>query len=146
MSAEPSRKKAYHSDVRWRIVYQRIGMGFTFDKIAKNLNVATSTVHRTFTFFLQSGDVEPLPRNRSNSLRKMDPCSELYVLGLVHANPTLYLGEICHDLKNAAGIDASPSTICRTLKQYGITRKTVRQIALQRCEQMQLLQYQPQVL
>ena len=108
MSAEPSRKKAYHSDVRWRIVCQRIGMGFTFDKIAKNLNVATSTAHRTFTFFLQSGDVEPLPRKGRNSLRKMDLSSELYILGLVYGNPTLYLGKICQDLKDAAGIDPSP--------------------------------------
>ena len=40
MSAEPVRKRAYSVDLRWRIVYQRIGMDLPFSKIAKNLNVA----------------------------------------------------------------------------------------------------------
>ena len=51
MSAEPCRKKVYSSDMRWRIVYQRIGMHLPFEKIARNVNVATSTAHRIFKLF-----------------------------------------------------------------------------------------------
>ena len=50
MSAEPHRKKAYSSDLRWRIVYQRIGMGLSFPKIASNLNVAL----RGFSLYLST--------------------------------------------------------------------------------------------
>ena len=46
MSAEPGRKTAYSNDLRWRIVYQRIAMNLPFVKIAQNLNIAVSTVHR----------------------------------------------------------------------------------------------------
>ena len=46
MSAEPGRKKGYSDDLRWRMVYQRIGMNLDYKIIASHLNVATSTVHR----------------------------------------------------------------------------------------------------
>ena len=48
MSAEPGRKTAYSNDLRWRIVYQRIAMNLPLVKIAQNLNVAVSTVHRIY--------------------------------------------------------------------------------------------------
>ena len=35
-TAEPGRRKPYDKDLRWRIVYQRIGMNLTFHKIASN--------------------------------------------------------------------------------------------------------------
>ena len=45
-SAEPNRRRPYDRDLRWRIVFQRIGMGLQYDKIAQNLNVSTSTAYR----------------------------------------------------------------------------------------------------
>jgi hypothetical protein len=36
-TAEPGRKRAYDKDLRWRIVYQRIGMNYTYQRIAQNL-------------------------------------------------------------------------------------------------------------
>lgn len=62
MSAEPSRKKAYSPDVRWRIVYQRIAMNLQFYKIARNLNIATSTAHRTYDLFEKTGGVDCVER------------------------------------------------------------------------------------
>ena len=58
MSAEPSRKKAYSVDLRWRIIYQRLGMELPFSKIARNLNIATSTAHLTYQKFEANGDVQ----------------------------------------------------------------------------------------
>ena len=52
-SAEPSRKRAYGNDLRWRIVYQRIAMNLPYQKVAENLNVYTSTAHRIFSRFMQ---------------------------------------------------------------------------------------------
>ena len=42
-SAESNRRRPYDRDLRWRIVFQRIGMGLQDDKIAQNLNISTST-------------------------------------------------------------------------------------------------------
>ena len=50
-SAEPGRKRAYGADLRWRVVYQRIGMNLGFERIAKNVNIAISTAHRIYSLF-----------------------------------------------------------------------------------------------
>ena len=55
--AEPGRKKAYETDLRWRIVYQRIGMNLSYKRISSNLNIAPSTVHQSFKQFTESGCV-----------------------------------------------------------------------------------------
>ena len=133
MSAEPGRKKAYSKDLHWRIVYQRIGMNVTYERIGKNLNISMSTVYRTYKIFLTTGNVDPVLCTRRAQLRKLDERSELYVIGLVFARPSLYLGELCQELLEVTGVEASPPTIRRLLKSYGITRKKIRQVALQRC-------------
>ena len=50
MSAEPGRRTAYSINLRWRIVYQRIGMNLSLEKIASNLNVSTSTAYALTDF------------------------------------------------------------------------------------------------
>ena len=55
-SAEPGRKAPYSVDLRWRIVWQRIGMDFEFRKIANNLNVSLGTVHNIYKQFSLTGD------------------------------------------------------------------------------------------
>lgn len=57
MSAEPRRKMSYSTDIRLRIVYQRIGMGLTFQQIEKYLSITVSTVCRIFKQFEVSGDI-----------------------------------------------------------------------------------------
>ena len=57
MSAEPGRKKSYDSDLCWRVVYQRIGRGLPYEKIAKNLDIAISTAHRVYFRFLRTSEV-----------------------------------------------------------------------------------------
>ena len=52
----PNRMRPYDRDLRWRIVFQRIGMGLQYDKIAQNLNVSTSTAYRIFSRFDATGD------------------------------------------------------------------------------------------
>jgi transposase len=133
MSAEPARKKAYSVDVRWRVVYQRIGMALPFYKIAKNLSIATSTAHRLFQKFASSGDVRAVQRSCRPELRALDEHSELIIIGLILESPTLYLDEVVQEVKEITSLTVSPPTICRLFKRYGFTRKRVRQIASQRC-------------
>ena len=120
MSAEPGRKTAYSNDLRWRIVYQRIAMNLPFVKIAQNLNVAVSTVHRIYRLFEESGTVDPLSPRKRLDCRRLDLRSELHVVGVILENPSMYLGELCLEVMQVFGIEISPSTVCRTLKRYGL--------------------------
>ena len=58
-SAELGRKAAYAADLRWRIVWQRIGMELSYWTIAPNLNVALGTVHNVNCPLIETGDVMP---------------------------------------------------------------------------------------
>lgn len=137
MSTEPGRKRAYSTDIRLRVVYQRIGMGLRFYEIAKNLNIATSTAFRIFKQFETSGDIGiPDTQKSRQELRSLDEHSELIVIGLILETPTLYLHEICQTIQEVTSISVSQATICRLLKRYGFSRKKVKQVALQRCYEL----------
>ncbi len=122
-TAEPARKKAYSSDLRWRIVYQRIARNLTFEKIAKNL---------IYTQFHRTGGIEVTQQASEHNLRRLTDRAELYVVGLVLANPPLYLSEMCQSVKSTFDIEVSPSTICRLLQRYGLKKKASR-ITTMRC-------------
>ena len=51
-------------------------------------------------------------------------------------NPGLYLIEICLKIKEVTGADVSGPTVCRLLQKNGYTRKKIRQVAKQRCEEL----------
>ena len=108
-------------------------MEMPFYKIATNLNVASSTAHRTYHLFITTSDVASKRRKVREELKKLDAHNELLVIGLILDSPTLYLNEVCQKTFELTGITVSPSSICRLFKRYGITRKKVRQVALQRC-------------
>ena len=132
-SAEPGRKSPYSNDLRWRIVYQKLGKNYSYRKIANNLNISISTVYRVFNRFIQTDSINCNNRpTRIESMRKLSRNDELYVIGIVFDNPTMYIDEICHEVFDATGITVSASTICRLLKAYGITRKKVQFVAIQR--------------
>ena len=113
MSAEPGRKRAYSVDIRWRVVYQRIGMELHFHEIANRLNIATSTAHRIYQQFARTGDVEPARRKARPELRALDEHNELLVIGIIMENPTVYLEEICKRILSITNIAVAPPTICR---------------------------------
>ena len=60
VSSEPGGKRPYPVDIKWQIVYQRIGMNSQFSDITKRLNIATSTAHRIYQQFDQTGDIQPV--------------------------------------------------------------------------------------
>ena len=96
------------------------------------LNIAVSTAKNIYSLFEITGDVEPKLSGPRRGLRKLDDHMELLILGLILDNPSLYLSEVCEMVEDLSGIVVSQATICRLLKRYGLTRKKVRQVALQR--------------
>ena len=150
MSAEPGRKLPYSPDIGWRVVWQRLGMEMQFRDIASRLQIATSTAHRIFKHFEESGDVAPQKQPSRPHTRKVDDHHELLTTAIVIENPCMYLGEICQRIKEATGAQVSGSSVCRILQRNGYTRKKVQQVARQRSVDYraafmaQVLQYDPE--
>ena len=71
MSNEPGRKAPYSSDLRWRVVWQRIGMELAFRKIADNLCLSLGTVHNHFKRFQLTGEVAPANVSSRESTRAL---------------------------------------------------------------------------
>lgn len=144
---EPGRTAPYSPDIGWRVIWQRIGMGMSFRSIAQRLQIGVGTAHRLFKRFEERGDVDPLKRSKRPDNRKLDNLHELYILGLVLQNPSLYLNEICQRIQEATSVTVSASCVCRALHRNGFTRKKISQIAKQRCAEFrgdfmaQILEY-----
>ena len=131
MSAEPGRKAPYSRDLRWRVVWQRIGMELSFRKISINLCLSLGTVHNHFKRFQQTGEVAPTVSNRE-STRALSEHDELVIVGLLLDDPSMYLNEVCQKIVTLTGIEVSPATVCRVIHRNGFTHKKIQQVALQR--------------
>jgi len=107
-------------------------MELPFKKIAMNLNIAASTAYLHYKRFETTGEVRSTPQPQKESTRKLTTRDELFIIGLFLANPTVYLHEVCHQVEETFGKSVSPSTVCRLLARYGMTRKKVQQVATQR--------------
>ena len=83
--------------------------------------------------FQLTGEVHPVQNKQRREIRKLDVHEKLYTIGMVLDRPSMYLSEVCHKLEEASGVVVTPPTICRLLRTYGITRKKIHQVALQRC-------------
>ena len=100
--------------------------------IAKNLSISVGTAHNIFKRFQNTGEVDPKPATRRDSLRKLDNHHSLYVIGLVMASPDLHLSELVGKVQEITGVSVHLSTICRLLAKHGFTRKKIQHVALQR--------------
>ena len=78
-------------------------MNLGFKKIGRNLNIATSTAHRVYKIFEQTGAVESRSHPTRENERKLNAHDELYVIGLIMGNPSLYLSEVCHEVRCFTG-------------------------------------------
>jgi len=128
---QPGRKRAYSTDICWRVILQRIGMDLPFFKIAQNLNIASSTAHRIYKRFEETGEVErKKPQSREN-LRNLSARDKLFIIGFILGNPVLYLEEICREVDKVLGKQVSAPTVCHL---HGFTRKKVQAIAKQQSD------------
>lgn len=113
-------------------MWQRVGMGFSFRRIAALLQIGLGTAHKIYTGFVETDKVAPLkPRLRPDS-RALNEFYVIYVLNLLTENPSLYLGGLCQEIRATTGIEVSGSTVCRLIKENGISRKKIVQVARQR--------------
>ena len=134
-SAEPGRKAPYAADLRWRMIWQRIGMELPYRTIAANLNVALGTVHHINRRFVEIGDAHPKVAPQRTCLRTLSHSDELFILGLIIDSPSRYLSEVCHAIEDVCGKSISPSTVCKIIHKHGFTRKKLQHAAKQRSVQ-----------
>ena len=93
-SYKPKRISAYSKDLRWCMVYQQLGMGFTFKAIASSLGVDSSTVHRTVEILLSTGTVEEKKYDASNLNRKLTDDVKFFIMHVALDSPGIMLHEI----------------------------------------------------
>ena len=94
MSCEPERKSAYSSDLKYRMVWQRIAMELSVRKVAHSLSVSVGTVYNTCKLFEHTGSVDRQCKPNRVNTRKLSHYDELVILGLLLDDPGLYLGEV----------------------------------------------------
>ena len=87
-------------------MWQKVGMGLTFQQVASRLQIAVGTAHRIFVRFRDTGSLSPQERHgkRRPSTQKLDDLHELYILGITADNPGLYLHEITSRIKEATNM------------------------------------------
>ena len=125
--------KAYSEDLRWRAVWLNIVKGMTYTEIAEVLFMSEKSVYRYLSQFHATGSVEP--KDPSGDQNKgLTEFESFTVLQSILHKPTAYLEEVQQDLFDTTGTWVHISTICRTIKQRGFTRKKVQSIALQQSE------------
>ena len=130
-SCEPGRTSAYSEDLRWRMVWQREALEYTYNAITRNLGVDSSTVARTLELFNTSGSVSKRPYPKGRAFQKLTVPVQLLILHLAVQRPGIYLHEI-QELSEFLLLDISLSSICRFLHHSGFTRQRLRTVALQR--------------
>jgi len=108
---EHTRSLAYGEDLRWRIIWQKEGLGLNNDGIARNLNVDKSTVYRTLQLFLSTGTVSKSPYPKHRGARKLTDPAKLFILHLVLEKPGITL----HELLDTLLLEIDVSNICRCL-------------------------------
>ena len=131
-SCESGRRRAYQLDLRWRMVWQRSVQGHTLQRVAANLCVDPSTVHRINKLFELSGTVSKKKYSCNNHpSKKLSKPVQLTVLHLVLGRPGIYLWEIQQELMWLFGVDVSVASLCTFLNKSNFRRKKMQLVASQ---------------
>ena len=121
-SYEPQRSSFYSKDLRWHMVYQRLGLGLTFKTIGNNLGVDSSTVHRAVERYLSTGDLEKKKYDASGLKRKLTDEMKYFIIHVVLDNPGIMLHEVQKEINDAFTTDVSEGTICKALHQLNLKK------------------------
>lgn len=120
-------------DLRWNIVWLVIRHGMKPEDIASLINISERSVRRYVSLFYQTGDVQP-KEHRNGPHRLLDEFEQLVLVQILGENPSIYLYEIQQEMESRFGVNVSVSTLCKTIKIMGFTRKKIHHIALQQSE------------
>lgn len=117
-------------------MYQREALGCTYQRIAENLNVDTSTVWRTVQLFLNTGGVSKKEYSKDNLPRKVNESILFVILQVVLDHSGVYLREIQAHIEYVTATRIAASTICKALHDQRFSRKRMQLVARQRDESL----------
>jgi len=135
-SCESGCSKAYSSDLKWLVVYQKYSLGLSNAEIARRLIVDHSAVSRTVQLFEETGTVCSIQGYHKNIFKKLSAYDELTIIEAIVNLPSLYLHELQHKVLNTTGNDLSIPTICKYLHKQKFSRKKLTLRAQQRSEEL----------
>ena len=96
------------------------------------LKRSSKYIHCIYRLFEESGTVDPLSPRKRLDCRRLDLRSELYVVGVILENPSMYLGELCVEIMHVFGIEISPKYCVQDTGKIWTHEEEIRQVALQR--------------
>ncbi len=117
--------RPYSDDLRWKMIYQRLFYGRSYEEIALQLFVSSRTVYRTVSTFMNTGDVKPCRLGRPSGSITLFPHEEYIIMDCILQTPEIQLNEIANHIVKTTGSAFGPRTLCRALYRLGITRKKV---------------------
>jgi transposase len=115
--------KPYSVDLRQKIV-EAVSTGTPKAQVARTFSVGLSTVKR-YAGKAQRGE-DLTPRKSPGKRRKVDEIAQRLLERDLEERPTATLQERGELLAVVAGVEVSDSTISRTLKRMGFSRKKDR--------------------
>lgn len=107
--------------------------GLSYEEISELLFVSKRSVQRYVDIYRATNTLAPASQKHGPAKFLSDFEQEFLLESLI-ANPSVHLSELCEQLQRATGTVVHPSTVCRTIHHFGMTRKKIRTIALQRSE------------
>ena len=113
---------------------------------SNNLGINKSTIQRTVSLFLTSGNVKKKSYPTPRSYTKLTYPAKLHILHLLIEKPFLYLDEIQDNLRETLFINISLATISRFLQKNGFTRQRLQRVASQQDSLLRLQFYNDMAL
>lgn len=113
------------------MIYQRKMLGLTYQQIAVNLCVDTSTVWRAVKQFDDKGTVAA---KKNKGYHKLSDYEEFAILEALVERPFMYLKEVCRHVYDATGTVITESAVCRFLQRNNFSHKKLTNLAKQRSE------------
>jgi transposase len=114
---------AYSEDLRKKIVDAVMKRRMKKSEAAHAFGVSLSSVKRYVRLAVEG---KPLvPKKRPGSLPKIDKTARRLLEEDLKARPAVSLRQRCEYLVSIAGVAVSRSTLCRTIKRLGYTRKKI---------------------
>ena len=121
------------ADLRWRIVWLHHYKEYSKGDIADLLYIHVTTVRRIVAHFDTHGDVAPVTYKHGPACM-LGRQEEDTIIELLLDSPAMYLDELQRELHQHTGTWTSISTIFRTIRRLGFTRKMLRHVAMQRSD------------
>lgn len=130
------RGSEWGEQMAWLVVLQSVILGLSTVKIAHNL-LPNGPKERTIRDILKRYNDGVQLVGRARAKRKdtiLNLRDRLLIMQMVHDDPVLFLSEIQRGLLRIRGKAVSIATVCKTMKELGLTRQKIYTISARYCE------------